>query len=337
MNKKEYAAIDIARYISALLVVCIHTYPFIDISETFNIFWLQTICRLAVPFFFVVSGFFFFKKQTEDENENRELLKKYVSRLLKLYIIWTIIYIPYTIWNYSTTGFAWYSIFAYIRDFFMSGSYYHLWFLPALMIGMVLVCKMYEKKGLSFTLKASLALYIIGYFINIYAPIWESLPVVKILYGFFTKTIVTPRNGIFFAPLFLSMGMLLAKTKGVSKKESKIGFIVSFLFLVVEVTIYYKLHLLQYLSSMFITLIPAVYFMVSYLLKVKIPYKEQYKIFRQESVLIYTSHILFVKVLFLFSPKMNLIVYFLTLACSQCFASIVIRNKEKYPILENLM
>ena len=29
--KRQYASIDIARYVSALLVVCIHTFPFLEI------------------------------------------------------------------------------------------------------------------------------------------------------------------------------------------------------------------------------------------------------------------------------------------------------------------
>ena len=32
MKKKNYAAIDVAKYVSALLVVCIHTYPLYDLS-----------------------------------------------------------------------------------------------------------------------------------------------------------------------------------------------------------------------------------------------------------------------------------------------------------------
>ena len=49
--KRQYASIDIARYVSALLVVCIHTFPFLEISETFNTYFIHTVCRLAVPFF----------------------------------------------------------------------------------------------------------------------------------------------------------------------------------------------------------------------------------------------------------------------------------------------
>ena len=47
MVKKQYAAVDIAKYVSALLVVCIHTFPFIDINEMLNTYFIQTICRLA--------------------------------------------------------------------------------------------------------------------------------------------------------------------------------------------------------------------------------------------------------------------------------------------------
>ena len=46
--KRQYASIDIARYVSALLVVCIHTFPFLEISETFNTYFIHTVCRLAV-------------------------------------------------------------------------------------------------------------------------------------------------------------------------------------------------------------------------------------------------------------------------------------------------
>ena len=67
--KRQYASIDIARYVSALLVVCIHTFPFLEISETFNTYFIHTVCRLAVPFFFTTSGFFFFRNY-DSENED---------------------------------------------------------------------------------------------------------------------------------------------------------------------------------------------------------------------------------------------------------------------------
>lgn len=138
--KRQYASIDIARYVSALLVVCIHTFPFLEISETFNTYFIHTVCRLAVPFFFTTSGFFFFRNyDSENEDLNETRLKKALIRLFRIYLIWTIIYLPYTIFDYTHTGFHIKYLFTYVRDFFLNGSYYHLWFLPALMLADIIV------------------------------------------------------------------------------------------------------------------------------------------------------------------------------------------------------
>lgn len=82
MVKKQYAAVDIAKYVSALLVVCIHTFPFIDINEMLNTYFIQTICRLAVPFFFMISGYFLFRK-IRNEEEDKDVLKKVFISLIK--------------------------------------------------------------------------------------------------------------------------------------------------------------------------------------------------------------------------------------------------------------
>ena len=65
--------------------------------------------------------------------------------------------------------------------------------------------------------------------------------------------------------------------------------------------------------------------------------KEKYLELRQESLLIYTSHILFAKVLINLFPTAHIVVYFVTLALSQVFATLVLRFKGQFPILENLL
>ena len=329
--------IDIAKYVSALLVVCIHTYPLYEVSPLLNTYFIQTICRIAVPFFFTTSGFFFFRKWSESEDVNKENLVNYVLRLLKIYLIWTVIYLPYTIWDYSHAGFSLFSLVSYARDFLLNGSYYHLWFLPALMLATVIVSFMYQKKGMINTVKYCLILYVIGYFINVYAPVWEQIPVISFFYSFFIKAFTTARNGIFFGPLFVSMGLLLSKTRRLPSRTCAIGFFGSLVLLILEVTIYNLFGILRDLTSMYITLIPAVYCFVSWMLVIKKPYKEKYMLLRNESLLIYTSHILFAKILLTLFPKAHIVVYFVTLALSQIFATVVIKNKEKYPILENLV
>lgn len=332
--KRQYASIDIARYVSALLVVCIHTFPFLEISETFNTYFIHTVCRLAVPFFFTTSGFFFFRNyDSENEDLNETRLKKALIRLFRIYLIWTIIYLPYTIFDYTHTGFHIKYLFTYVRDFFLNGSYYHLWFLPALMLADVIVYCLYKKKGLNFTLLITFILYFVGYLINVYTPIWESIPGISFFFGFFTKTLSTARNGIFFGPMFIAIGLLLSRTRRLPKKVSLISFVLFF----AEVSLYRHFGILRDLTSMYICLVPAIYFLVNYLLKVNIPYRKMFTILRHDSLMIYTSHILFAKIFLALMPHAHLVVYFLTLACAQCLAGFVTRYQDQYPILKKLL
>lgn len=337
IKKRQYAAIDIGKYVSALLVLAIHTYPFEEISPVFNTFFISTICRLAVPFFFAVSAFFFFKKYEGKDFEDTKPLFNYIRRILVLYLVWTVIYLPYTIWNYASTGFSWYNIISYLRDVVLNGSYYHLWFLPALIWGMLIVFYALKKLGAKKTGILVLVLYLVGYLINIWAPVWEKMPYVSILYGFFSKTLVTSRDGFFFAPMFLYLGYLFARGIRVKKQVSAIGLFISIVCLILEVGLYYWLKILYDTSSMFITLIPCIFFLTNTLLLMRIPYNNQYKILRTDSTVIYLSQILFARIFLILLPDAHLVVYFLTLACAQGLSAIIVRYKERVPILNYLV
>ena len=108
----------------------------------------------------------------------------------------------------------------------------------------------------------------------------------------------TARNGLFFGPIYLALGLLLARTRRLQVRASMLAFLISFVLLVAEVTLYIRLGIMYDLSCMFLMLVPATYFLVNGLLAVRMPYRRQYTIMRYDSLLIYTSHILFVRILF---------------------------------------
>lgn len=335
--KRQYPAIDIAKYVSALLVLAIHTYPFVDISPVFNTFFLQTICRLAVPFFFISSAFFFFGHYQSKSLEDTRPLQRYLWRIFRLYLVWTVIYLPYTIWNYMDSGFGWYNIISYLRDFLLNGSYYHLWFLPALLLGMCLVYAGLRFLGDVKTTIIALVLYILGYFINVYAAVWQSVPYVSIVYGFFTKTLVTSRDGIFFAPIYLLMGYWVLKGFRIRRQPALIGFAASLILLILEVSVYYFLGILEDTSSMFLMLLPCSYFLFCWLLSLKMPWHPQYKILRTDSTVIYVSQILFARIFLILMPQAHLAVYLFTLACCQLLSACIVRYSERLPILKYLV
>ncbi|HBA96906.1 MAG TPA: hypothetical protein DCZ23_02250, partial [Lachnospiraceae bacterium] len=55
---KYYTGIDNFRLAAALLVIAIHTSLFKSFSETGDFIFTKIIARVAVPFFFMASGFF---------------------------------------------------------------------------------------------------------------------------------------------------------------------------------------------------------------------------------------------------------------------------------------
>lgn len=58
MTGKRNAAIDLAKYIASILIVALHAGLFQDISSKLYFVTVQYICRFAVPFFLVCTGYF---------------------------------------------------------------------------------------------------------------------------------------------------------------------------------------------------------------------------------------------------------------------------------------
>lgn len=65
---KKYNAIDLTKFIMAIFVVALHVEPLKGMQGTFFYQIYNTIARMAVPFFFITSGYLLFYKMTEDYN-----------------------------------------------------------------------------------------------------------------------------------------------------------------------------------------------------------------------------------------------------------------------------
>ena len=142
MKKKDYAMIDILKFIFAILIVLLHTqqtcniYPRIhSIFGVCYLFLFQLICRLVVPFFFITSSYFLFKGTTGGE-ETKQRVHKYVKRLLILYTVWFVINIPYIL--FEKLGFpdnmSFNLFIKLIRDVVLNNGFPSSWFLMASII-----------------------------------------------------------------------------------------------------------------------------------------------------------------------------------------------------------
>lgn len=341
MKMKNYTAIDIAKYISALLVVCIHTFPLYDLSQTANMVWIQAVCRIAVPFFFAVSAFLFFRKidpsKGMKETVNVAQLKHYLHRLAVLYGVWTILYLPYTFLLWRSDGFSLSYLARWIFDLFFNGSYYHLWFLPSLMLGTVIVYVLYTNLRLKKGLLLTFLLYVIGMLMNVYGDMLAAIPIVQTLYQTYMLIFTTARNGIFFTPIFLYIGIYLKEFPGMyTKKEYALGISVCYIALLLEEGLAYFCGMMQDLTSMYLFLIPLVYFLVGALLQIQRSPSYLSRFFRQSSSLIYVSHILFAMPLLHHFPQQHLLVYVITVIASQLLAMLIIALSNRISWLKIL-
>ena len=297
----NYNSIDLAKFVCAILVVMIHVAPF-DVAEnsgvlfSLNFLFKQSICRIAVPLFFVFSGFFLYKK-TPLENFSLHHTKAYVTRLFHLYIIWSCIYFPLYMKNSLETQTLSDSLINYIRDFAFSGSYTQLWYLNALMLAVVIVSFLLSKKiPPTKILCISFAFYVVGLLGDGYAGIIAPLywfPKTAYLLNRYYEIFDTTRNGLFFAFFFVAVGMILSNKEKpvISMKKSLFFFIVSLCALCIETQLL-KLYGLARDYNVIMFTIPTVLFCFSFLSSLKLKNRKIYKNLRILSSLIFYLHLL---------------------------------------------
>ena len=213
---------DAFKWLAAFLVVAIHTSPLESIWPYGDFLLTRIAARLAVPFFFMLTGYFTVQ------------VKKTEKKLLLLYLGVTCLYFPVQIYKYM--GGETFTAGRILKDIFFDGTFYHLWYLPACMLGLALMT-LFLKCGKENAVAISLLLYVIGLLGDSYFGLVRLSPVLSKVYdGMFTCFSYT-RNGIFMAPLFLLLGRLFREQekKGKLNKEKElILFLCSFVLMIQE-------------------------------------------------------------------------------------------------------
>lgn len=342
MKSQTYGILDIAKFISALLVIAIHCAPFIEVNEAFNLFYVQVIARLAVPFFFTASGWLFFRKINPKhgmhDEENKAAFKHYWKRIFQLYLVWSILYLPLLAIGWIQGGFDTSTLLRLMRDILFNGTYYHLWFLPALLLGVPIVYYMYTHWNKRSMLWVCAGLYVIGMLINVYGNVLSSIPLLGTLLHAYESVFVTGRNGLFFAPLYLVLGIYAQDfIDQPYKRQAGFAFLLSFCAFCIEAWLLVEWGIMHDLTSMYLMLAPTVFFLFIFLLQFALPPKQIYVTLRKMSLLLYVSHIYFIYLFLNVLHMGNLIVYVLSIASSAVLALCIIIAAKRYRILRVFM
>lgn len=136
-----FPAIDVAKFIFSVFVIGIHTRPLENATGELSKELTNFLFNLGVPFFFISSGFFLFSKPAHDTKEQHKIIKNYALRLSKLYLIWTAIYIPITLYDAFENGKGFvFNFVNFFRLLVLVGEHFYswpLWYLLASIYGIL--------------------------------------------------------------------------------------------------------------------------------------------------------------------------------------------------------
>ncbi len=279
MNK-SYAGIDFFRLIAAVLVITIHTSPLASFTQTGDFMLTRILARVAVPFFFMTSGFFLISRYSR----NNDKLKKFIKKTAVIYIISILIYIPVNIYNgyFELDNF----IPRFLQDLLFDGTMYHLWYLPASALGAWIAWHLVKRLDYPKAMIAAAVLYLIGLLGDSYYGIAEKIPALNAFYQLVSQISDYTRNGIFFAPIFFILGGLIADTGPRPFKKSACGFCISLACMTAEGLILHKFALQRH-DSMYVFLLPCMYWLFGMILHFQ---GKRFKRIRTLSLCIYIIH-----------------------------------------------
>ncbi len=336
---KQCNFVDVMKFALSLLVVSIHIPPLVSYSYALDFLLRQCLARVAVPFFFVASGYFLFRK-TDPNNFNKKITLGYAGRILRLYAIWTILYLPIILLKaVAAPQGVRYGMLQAIRNILFVGSYWQLWYLHALVAATLILTLLLAKKvKLKYILATAAVLYLIGLLGQAYYGLVEGCSLINRVYGWYRYLFDTTRNGIFFGFPLMVMGMLFAyKPIKLSCRWAVIGLVCSLLLLVAEALF------IRYLgwaegTDMYLSLIPVAFFLFYLAAHIQPKDSKIYGYLRKMSGLIFYLHLLVCWAmemgLAMFSVRItnSLLMYtltvVLTMAVSHCI--IILSKKVKW-------
>ncbi len=317
-EKTTNSAIDIAKLIMAILVIGIHTEPF-----HFNL-WLDRgfgiITRLCLPFFFVTGSYFFFKKDKS--------LKAYLLRLVLLYAIWSLIYLPFDLTKLHSMR-----MWQILKRYLWNGNEHALWYLQGSIIGMLIVYGLKKLFNTRIVCSICFGLLIVGCLFSTYAPL------VKNIAGGGTAvsliSVIGTRNGLFYAPVYIAIGLWFAE-KGFSDRRTRywIMLLISLLLLIVE-SLIFVIHYHTASTILWISVCPASYALFHLIVTANCSLSNNISLWmRNISILLYLTHGLFIIVFG--KMEYGILMFLAVLFCSTLTSILLILLSKKLSFIKFL-
>ena len=283
---KKYNSLDLYKLFASICVIAIHTNPLNGCDSPFTDIF-KAVTSTAVPFFFLTSGFLLGKKMVYPYNgiSNLFVIKKYLLKIFKWYIIWSALYMPLAVHDYIRSGDSVIKcIFLYLRGLLLLGQNYNswmLWYLLSTIYALIFIYVLLKKKiMLKNIVLISVGIYMISISMD-WLVLQKTLPdFFMLLARVIKKTFLT--GGLFKGAFYISVGLLLA-----SENIEKWKYKGAWLLLAVGFTA--KCMLTNVLAE---SLVIPVYVIALFIILVQIDMKDSpwYLIARNISMIVYFIH-----------------------------------------------
>lgn len=329
-RNKAYTGIDCFRFLAAILIVAIHTSPFGGVSDTADFILTRVIARVAVPFFFMTSGYFLISRYAR----NGKRLTKFLKKTALLYLSAMLLYVPVQLYN---GYFAKTDLLQLVKDVIFNGTMYHLWYLSAAMLGGWLAWHLVRRLDFAGAFGVSAVLYAIGLLGDSYFGLAKLAGLQGLYDQLFTLFDYT-RNGIFFAPVFFVLGGWLAKRQPMPKKLAIPGLALSFAAMLAEALLLRHFGWQKH-DSMYVFLLPVMLCLFELLRQFE---GKRKPLLRDSALVLYIIHPMVIVALRLFAKLTGLEalliycnpVHFLAVALSSAAAALLwawLKKKRKKP------
>ncbi len=339
-DKSEYMVLDFFKVFLSFLVVAIHLTPFAQINSEFSFWFGQVFSRVAVPIFFITSGYF-----GSRSIKDKDKFLRHIHRIVLMYIVYSLLYLPQILIGYISEGLSFGDIaLRLVRNYFINGTL-QLWYFVGLLVAFVLAYFVTQKLKVSNKVLVPLiiVLYTIGVFGDAYSNLLSGFSGINQFLQLHNMVFYSTRNGLFFGFPMVCIGYLLSENSHRIRLRPVIYAICAVsAFLIMNIEEYWIKSLTNHKEQNMIFLTPVVaIFAFLCLCSVKLPKKNLQFAYdaRKLSVIIFGFHLFISFYITNFIANFNnLELYIIVLVVNILLGLLVIKlqKKKKFDFLKYL-
>lgn len=297
--KSTYPGIDVGKFICAFLILFYHYF-----SEHGSLPGLLgealSLYAVAVALFMTISGFLLFNKiaGVASRAERWSIVKKQCLRIYRIYLLWSVPYLIYTIFRWDWSSISLTFIIWEVQRWVFGSTFYTIWFMPMLAIGTLITFWLTEKLPDAIVTALGVLCWVIGALSLTYQFIGSQIPGFARFVEIENLWLGGARGWLFYA-----FPLILVGKRMVSHKDKMKPIPLACLSCCCTLAMLAEALLLRKISGrhtgidLTFTMIPTVFCILGFLISVRLPNGQYTKWMRNMSTLIFMSQRLFLTVL----------------------------------------